>query len=78
MSITLRTVILIASLLTIYPPDLKTIIGLADVPAGEVRECRYNKACKQRIMRFPCRKNNLAQVLLYHLSNPIDQEEMES
>jgi hypothetical protein len=40
MSITLRTVILYAALLTIYPSDLKTIIGLADVPAGEVSEYR--------------------------------------
>jgi hypothetical protein len=40
MSITLRTIILFAALLTIYPSDLKTIIGLAEVPAGEASEYR--------------------------------------
>jgi hypothetical protein len=40
MSITLRTVILFAALLMIYPTDLKTIIGLAEVPVGEASEHR--------------------------------------
>jgi hypothetical protein len=43
MSITFPSVILFAALLTIYPSDLKTIIGIVDVPAGEASEYREIK-----------------------------------